>query len=61
MLKFLILLQNFLAEPVRRDDKGATAVEYGLIVTLIAVVIIGVVTGIGLALNARFGQVLSSL
>ncbi len=61
MLKFLILLQNFLAEPVRRDDKGATAVEYGLIVTLIAVVIIGVVTGIGLALNVKFGQVLTSL
>ena len=45
MLKFLILVQNFLAEPISRDDRGATAVEYGLIVTLIAVVIIGVVTG----------------
>jgi pilus assembly protein Flp/PilA len=61
MLKFLIFLQNFLAEPVRRDDRGATAVEYGLIVTLIAVVIIGVVTGIGLALAGKFQTVLNSL
>lgn len=61
MLKFVIFLQNFLAEPVRRDDRGATAVEYGLIVTLIAVVIIGVVTGIGLALRGQFTTVLNSL
>jgi pilus assembly protein Flp/PilA len=61
MLKFLIFLQNFVAEPVRRDDTGATAVEYGLIVTLIAVVIIGVVTGIGLALAGKFQTVLNSL
>jgi pilus assembly protein Flp/PilA len=61
MLKFVIFLQNFLAEPVRRDDRGATAIEYGLIVTLIAVVIIGVVTGIGIALNVKFSQVLAAL
>jgi len=61
MLKFVIFLQNFLAEPVRRDDRGATAVEYGLIVTLIAVVIIGVVTGIGLALRNQFTTVLNNL
>jgi pilus assembly protein Flp/PilA len=61
MLKFVIFLQNFLSEPVRRDDRGATAIEYGLIVTLIAVVIIGVVTGIGIALNVKFSQVLASL
>jgi pilus assembly protein Flp/PilA len=61
MLKFVIFLQNFLAEPVRRDDRGATAVEYGLIVTLIAVVIIGVVTGVGLALRNQFQTVWNAL
>ena len=61
MLKFLIFLQNFMAEPVRRDDRGATAVEYGLIVTLIAVAIIGVVTLVGVALAGKFQQVLNSL
>jgi pilus assembly protein Flp/PilA len=54
-------MQNFFAESVRKDDRGATAVEYGLIVTLIAVVIIGVVTGIGLALQGKFQTVLNSL
>jgi pilus assembly protein Flp/PilA len=36
MLKSYVFLQNFLAQPLRRDDRGATAVEYGLIVALIA-------------------------
>jgi pilus assembly protein Flp/PilA len=61
MLRFAIILQNFLAEPVRRNDRGATAIEYGLIVTLIAVVIVGVVAAIGNMLNIRFGQVLGAL
>ena len=43
------------------DDKGATAVEYGLIVTLIAVAIIGVVTLVGVALAGKFQTVLNSL
>jgi Flp pilus assembly protein, pilin Flp len=47
MLKFVYFLQTFLAEPVRRDDRGATAVEYGLMVALIAVVIIAAVTLLG--------------
>jgi pilus assembly protein Flp/PilA len=31
----------------KRDERGATAVEYGLMVALIAIVIIGVVTTLG--------------
>jgi len=61
MLKFVIFLQNFFAEAVRGDDRGAAAVEYGLLVTLIAVAIIVVVTGIGLALAGKFQTVLNSL
>ena len=61
MLRFTSFLLNFFAEPVRRNDTGVMAIEYGLIVTLIAVVIIGVVTGIGVALNIQFGQVLAHL
>jgi pilus assembly protein Flp/PilA len=34
------------------DESGATAIEYGLIVALIAVVIIGAVTTLGTNLNA---------
>ena len=61
MLKFVIFLQNFLAGPVRGDDRGATAVEYGLIVTLIAVAIIVVVGAVGAALNTEFRQVVTNL
>jgi len=39
---------------IRGDEKGATAVEYGLIVALIAVVIIGAVVLLGLNLEAVF-------
>ena len=37
-----------------KDESGATAIEYGLIVALIAVVIIGAVTAIGGTLNTTF-------
>ena len=40
-----------------RTDEGATAVEYGLMVALIAVVIIAGVTLIGQNLLALFNQV----
>ncbi len=37
-----------------RDESGATAIEYGLIVALIAVVIIAAVTTVGTQLDAKF-------
>ena len=37
--------------PFPRDDRGATAVEYGLMVGLIAVVIVAAVTAFGIAVN----------
>ena len=36
------------------DDRGATAVEYGLMVGLIALVIFGAVTTFGIAVNDLF-------
>ena len=44
-------MQQLLAR-LMRDESGATAIEYGLIVALIAVVIIGAVTTLGANLNA---------
>lgn len=38
----------------RRSEQGATAVEYGLLVALIAVIIIGAVTALGGSLDAMF-------
>src|SRR3954449_11596195 len=43
------------------DECGATAIEYGLIAGLIAVVIITAVTSIGTSLNAKFTSISNSL
>ena len=43
------------------SDKGATAVEYGLMVALIAVVIIAGVTLLGQNLLAKFNSVANSV
>lgn len=43
------------------DEEGATAVEYGLMVALIAAVIIVAVTSIGTSLNTVFEGVATSL
>jgi pilus assembly protein Flp/PilA len=42
-------------------DEGATAVEYGLMVALIAVVIIVAVTALGSKLSGLFTSVTSSI
>ena len=46
---------------LRYSEKGATAVEYGLMVALIAVVIIAAVTLLGTTLAARFQTVVQAL
>lgn len=46
---------------LRRDDRGATAIEYGLIAALIAVVIIGAVTALGTGLDATFTSISDQL
>ena len=44
-----------------RDEEGVTAIEYGLIAALIAVVIIGAVTITGTTLAGLFTTVSASL
>ncbi len=44
-----------------KDESGATAIEYGLIAALIAVVIIAGATFIGNKLNTTFSAVASNL
>ena len=44
-----------------RSDEGATAVEYGLMVALIAVAIIGTVTLLGTGLNGLFTTITGAL
>ena len=45
----------------RDEEEGATAVEYGLMVALIAVVIIAAVTLLGNNLNALFNQIAGAI
>ena len=44
---------NFISKFIREED-GVTAIEYGLIAALIAVVIIAAVTVVGTQLKATF-------
>jgi pilus assembly protein Flp/PilA len=44
-----------------KDESGATAIEYGLIVALIAVVIIVAVQAVGTNLKTEFNSINSSL
>ena len=44
-----------------RDERGVTAIEYGLIAALIAVVIIGAVAAVGTNLSGTFSTVAGSL
>ncbi|MGI5170003.1 Flp family type IVb pilin [Spirillospora sp. CA-253888] len=58
MLHLITKLQNALTES---EDRGATAVEYGLMVALIAAVIIGTVILLGQGLDAKFSDILSKI
>jgi pilus assembly protein Flp/PilA len=44
-----------------KDESGATAIEYGLIAALIAVVIITGVTAVGTSLSTTFTSISGSL
>jgi pilus assembly protein Flp/PilA len=46
---------------VLKDESGASAVEYGLLVSLIAVVIIAAVTTVGTTLRTKFTEVTTAL
>jgi len=59
MLRHFVKFQNKVAQ--LRDERGATAVEYGLMVALIAVVIIVAVAALGTKLSTLFSGVSGSL
>ncbi|MFZ5453545.1 MAG: Flp family type IVb pilin [Thermodesulfobacteriota bacterium] len=56
MQNLLTKVKNFI-----REEEGASAVEYGLLVALIAVVIIGAVTTLGTNLSSRFTTVATAI
>ena len=44
-----------------KDEEGVTAIEYGLIAALIAVVIIGAVTLVGTDLQTTFNRIANAI
>jgi pilus assembly protein Flp/PilA len=61
MLRYFVYIQNTLFQALQRDDRGATAVEYGLMVALIAAVIVTAVTLIGTNLTSIFNKVANAI
>ena len=57
----VVKTQSVLNSRIARDETGATAVEYGLIVGLIAAVIIVAVTTLGGQINTMFGHITTGL
>ncbi len=55
-MKLVQFIKNF-----AREEDGVTAIEYGLIAALIAVVIIGAVTLVGTNLRGVFTTIAGSL
>lgn len=53
-------LKKFLKSFIQ-EEEGATAVEYGIMIALIAAVIIGVVTSIGLGTKDTYNFVSNSI
>lgn len=61
MLRVFVVLQGLLTHQLHRDDRGATAVEYCLIVALIAIVIVTAVAAVGTKVNTLFSSAVSAL
>ncbi len=57
MQKFSNKLSRVLAKAKKLGQSGATAIEYGLIASLIAVVIISTVTAMGTGASKTFSKV----
>jgi len=54
MSMFSRLGRSLMSDPLRHDQRGATAVEYSLLIGLIAAVIVVAVTALGLGVLGLF-------
>jgi pilus assembly protein Flp/PilA len=61
MRKLFVSAVTFLTAPLRQEDRGATAVEYGLIVALIAAVIVVIVGLLGGKVADAFSTVYNNM
>ncbi len=60
MLKLFVILDQKI-DQLRKSEKGATAIEYGLIAALISVAAIAAMTTLGESLSTMFNAVASQL
>lgn len=56
MTKFFAFLQTYIATRERHEDRGATMVEYGLLVAFIALVVVLGATLLGTQLSSLFSS-----
>ena len=63
MSSLMVSMMAFVAGVKNRfsSEKGATAVEYGLLVALIAAVIIGTVVTLGLQIDGAFTTIVNEM
>lgn len=67
MLPILVTLQyvtdgkNYVMDRLSREEKGATAVEYGLLIGLVAVVIVGAMAAIGTGADNPISKLVDSI
>lgn len=61
MIGLYLNARNFVTNRLSREEKGATAVEYGIMVALIAIVIIAAVTLLSGSLSDMFAEAACSL
>ena len=61
MTKLLVFLQSYIATREQREDRGATMVEYGLLVAFIALVVVLGATFLGTRLSSFFSSIGNSL
>jgi pilus assembly protein Flp/PilA len=56
-------MKDMLRDMLRKlkEQKGATAVEYGMMVALIAAIIVGTVTLLGTAIDNAFNTIVTAL
>jgi len=61
MLRVFAFLQNRIAEPVRRDDRGVTAVEYAILITVVGLALITTLTLFATQLGGFFAGFITKL
>ncbi len=61
MLQMVSMLVSRYLRYVVKDQKGVTAIEYGLIAAVIAVVIVGATVTVGTQLEAVFNEIVARL